>query len=425
MDNYILGGTVPQFLDNETPNALHRFRPLTAWLDARYDAGVDPYSKYTSSAIAPTIQAHGRRGDQFQGVNFASQEYLSLSTHPRVIEAAKQAMDTYGVHSAGSAALMGNTLASVELEKKIAAFTGFADCTLFPTGWSAGYGIIRTLVRPQDHVLIDILSHACLHEGAQAATGNVLVYPHLSNEGVERRLKRIRQNDAKNSIVVVTESTFSMDSDVPDIPDLQDICRAYGATLVVDCAHDLGAIGETGRGYLEIQDCIGSVDVLMGSFSKTFASNGGFVATNAKELKLGIRYTCGPHTFSNAMSPVNAATVGTCFDIVDSKEGALLRRKLMSNIILMRRLLRAEEFEILGKESAIVPVILGSNAMSRLITKYTMESGGIVNLIEYPAVSKNTCRLRLQVMANHTEDQIGQFVKILTQARARAQAELA
>jgi len=425
MDDYILSGTVPEHLDNETSNPLRRFQPLTDWLDARYANGVDPYSKYTSTAIGPTITAHGRKGDQYQGINFGSQEYLNLSTHPEVIRAAKKAMDTYGVHSAGSAALMGNTLESINLEKKIAEFTGYEDCTLFSTGWSAGYGIIRTLVRPDDHVIIDLLSHACLHEGARAATKNLNVFPHLSNEGVERRLKRIREKDGKKSIVVVTESTFSMDSDVPNMRRLQELCHEYDATLVVDCAHDLGAIGDTGRGYLEIQGFIGGVDVLMGSFSKTFASNGGFVATNAKELKLGIRYTCGPHTFSNAMSPVNAAMVGKCFDIIASEEGASLRRKLMKNIKLLRTLLRDKGFEILGKESAIVPVVLGHNAISRLITKHTLEGGGIVNLVEYPAVSKNTCRWRLQVMANHTDNQIRKFVDIATQARESALRELA
>ncbi len=424
MDEYVLSGTVPQHLDNDTANALKRFRPLTDWLDARYEHGIDPYSKYTSTKIAPEIVTHGRKGDQYKGINFASQEYLNLSTHPEIIRAANDAIDKYGVHSAGSAALMGNTQASVNLEKKIAAFTGYKDCTLFPTGWSAGYGIIRTLARPNDHVVIDLLAHACLHEGARAATKNVHVFPHLSNEGVERRLKRIRDKDSKNSIIVVTESTFSMDSDVPKIPKLQEICREYDATLIVDCAHDLGAIGDRGRGYLEIQDFIGCPDVLMGSFSKTFASNGGFVATNATELKLGIRYTCGPHTFSNAMSPVNATTVAKCFDILDSDEGAVLRRNLMKNIVLMRSMMRERGFEVLGKESAIVPIVLGSNGISRLITKHTLENGGIVNLVEYPAVSKNTCRWRLQVMANHSEEQIKKFVDIASSARDMALKEL-
>lgn len=416
-NNYVLSGALPEFIDDTTIHAPDRFKPLMDWLDARYEQGLDPYSKYTSTTIAPEVTAHGRKGDTIEGVNFASQDYLNMATHPRVIAAAKEAMDQYGVHSAGSSALMGNTKASIELEHKIAEFTGYHDCTLFPTGWSAGYGVVRTLTGPEDHVVIDILAHACLHEGARAATKNVHVFPHLSNDGLRRRLKRIREKDAKNAITVVTESTFSMDSDVPNLPELQEICHAFDATLVVDCAHDLGAIGERGLGYLEKQNFVGGPDILMGSFSKTFASNGGFVASNSKSLKLGIRYTCGPQTFSNAMSPVNATTVAECFEIVQSEEGTRLRADLMRNIETMRSLLEANNFEILGQKSAIVPVILGDNSVSRRITRDVLGSGGIVNLIEYPAVSRNTCRWRLQIMAKHTNEQIAGFVKLAALAR--------
>ena len=193
---------------------------------------------------------------------------------------------------------------------------------------------------------------------------------------------------------------------------------------MVDCAHDLGAIGPTGRGYLEIQDFVGGPDVLMGSFSKTFASNGGFVATNVRELKHGLRYACGPSTFSNAMSPVNAAVVSACIDIVQSEEGAELRRRLIENVQYLRQRLQQEQFEVLGQESAIVPVILGDNRISRLMTKYALATGGIVNLVEYPAVSRNTCRWRLQVMAFHTRTQIERFVEIAVHARQAATEEL-
>lgn len=423
-DEFVLGGSLPQFLDDETSNALCRFGPLSEWIDARYAQNLFPYSKYTSSMVGPEVTTHVRDNELFRGINFASQDYLNLSTHPDVICAAKEAIDQYGLHSAGSAALMGNTEASVALEEKNAKFTGYADCTLFPTGWGAGYGVIRTLTRPDDHVVIDVLAHACLHEGARAATSNVHVFPHLSNEGVARRLQRIREKDTKNSILVVTESTFSMDSDVPRMPELQEVCNEHGATLVVDCAHDLGVIGETGRGQLERQKFVGQPDILMGSFSKTFASNGGFVATNTKELKLGIRYTCGPNLFSNAISPVNAASVSKCFDIVDSDEGADRRLSLMKNVQLLRTLLIERDFQVLGQAGPIVPVILGGNGISRLATKYAMENGGIVNLVEYPAVSKNTCRWRLQVMSHHHESQIRMFVEIATLARDQARQHI-
>lgn len=420
MDHYVLTGSIPDYIDNDTSSPLLRYKPLTDWSDARYDKGVEPYSKYTSSAIASSITAHGRKGDKYSGINFASQDYLNLATHPEVLHTAKSAIDEYGVHSAGSAALMGSTIGSIQLEQRIAEFTGYKDCTLFPTGWSAGYGIIRALTRPSDHIVIDVLSHACLHEGARAATNNVNLFPHLSMVGLEKRLKRIRQKDANNSIIVVVESLFSMDSDIPDLVKTQDLCNEYSATLIVDCAHDLGSIAETGRGALEFQSMIGKVDVLMGSFSKTFASNGGFVATNATELKLGLKYLCGPNTFSNAMSPASAALVHKCFDIVESPEGKMLREKLLDNSKLLRSKLAEHDFEVIGEPSAIVPVVLGVNSVSRLATKYALEHGGVVNLIEYPAVARGTSRWRLQVMAEHTNEQICEFVEIAVDAREYA-----
>lgn len=215
----------------------------------------------------------------------------------------------------------------------------------------------------------------------------------------------------------MTESVFSMDSDVPRLGELQGICRNYGATLLVDVAHDLGAIGPSGRGYMGLQDVVGEIDIVMGSFSKTFASNGGFVASNHPALKLALRYACGPLTFTNAISPLQAEIVLKCFDIVESAEGAERRARLMTNILTLREAFEAEGFNILGEPSAIVPVVLGNSAVSREMTARALKAGGIVNLVEYPAVARNACRWRCQVMADHTSADIEEFVAIARQAR--------
>ena len=155
----------------------------------------------------------------------------------------------------------------------------------------------------------------------------------------------IRAKDSENGILVVTESLFSMDSDTPDIRALEELAHEYGATLVVDVAHDLGNLGPTGRGFIEMQDMLGKVDVVMGSFSKTFASNGGFVAARGRAIKEYMRYYSSPNTFSNALSPASAAIVGKAFDIVCSPEGAELRDKLMRNIRMLRGMLGSCDLE--------------------------------------------------------------------------------
>jgi glycine C-acetyltransferase len=402
-------------------NLLDRWNESGEWWQERVEHKLDPYQKYSTSRVGNFIEGAHRDGTAFSGHNFASQDYLSLSSHPALIEAAKSAIDTYGLHSAGSAALMGNTALSVALERRLEAFLGFDDVVVFPIGWAAGYGAVKTLVKATDHVVIDILAHACLQEAARDATDNVHVHSHLNLRAVESRLARIRREDQTNGILVVTETLFSMDSDMPDIAAMQEICNRYEATLLVDCAHDLGALGETGRGKLEDFGLIGKVDVLVGAFSKSFASMGGFVATNNKGFRFALRGQCGPSTFTNAMSPIQAATILGSINIVDSEEGAERRRKLMDNSLRLRAGLEEAGFEVLGKPSAVVPMLIGDILLARLMTRYAVELGGIVNLVEHPAVARNACRWRLQVMADHTEAQIDAMVEIAIKSREMAE----
>lgn len=402
-------------------NLLERWEQPGAWWQERVEHKIDPYQKYSTTRVGNFIEGAHRDGTPFQGHNFASQDYLSLSSHPDLVKAAIGAIETYGLHSAGSAALMGNTALSVALEKRLASFLGYEDVVVFPIGWAAGYGAVKTLVKPHDHVVIDILAHACLQEAAHDATDNVHVHSHMNVRAVESRLARIRREDEHCGILVVTETLFSMDSDFPDIAALQTICNKYNATLLVDCAHDLGALGATGRGKLEDFGLVGKVDVLVGAFSKSFASMGGFVATNNKGFRFGLRGQCGPSTFTNAMSPVQAGTILAALDIVEGEEGKLRREKLMRNAIRLRAGLEEAGFEVLGKPSAVVPMLIGDVLLARLMTRYAVEFGGIVNLVEHPAVARNACRWRLQVMADHTDEQIDAMVEIAEKAREMAE----
>lgn len=405
---------------------LERLSPLPFGWDMLEDHQVDTFAKQIVGPVLTQAQARDRKGRIIgDGVNFASQDYLSLACHPKVRNAACEAIAQYGVHSAGSPALMGNTALSVELEQRLGDFLGMSSCALFPTGWGAGYGAIRTLVRPSDHVVLDQFSHACLIEGARASTSNVHVFPHLCLKGLEHSLQQIRTQHPHAGILVVTESLFSMDADVPDLRAHQEIARSYGANLMVDVAHDFGSMGPNGLGALHEQGMLGKVDVVMGSFSKSFAANGGFVACNEPGLKLAIRFTCGPHTFTNAMSPIQAAVVLKSLDIIQSDEGRQRRESLLSNAVTMRGLLADEGYAFMGVPGPVLPVIVGGIARSRLLARYMLEGGMLVNLVEHPAVQRHASRLRLQVMADHTPQQIEQFVQVLVQASARADTELA
>ena len=418
-----LAGSLRDFRAPEGADLMERVTGFYDWQDLRRSHDLWPYARSTSTAPQARCEAKSDAGTSFSGINFASQDYLSLSSHPAIKQAAIDAIGEYGVHSAGSAALLGNTANSLLLEQGLSSFLGGREIVLYPTGWSAGYGSVQGFVRGNDHVILDILAHSCLQEGAKAATQNIHYHGHLNLDALACKLERIRNTDQQNGILVVTESLFSMHSDTPDLAAMRALCDQYGATLLVDCAHDLGSIGDDGLGHLGLQNAMDSADIIIGSFSKTFGSNGGFIAVKTRAAAEYLKYYSATHTFSNALSPVQAATVLTALNIVRSEEGRTLRRKLMDNILYLRAELTRAGLETLGDPSPIVPVRLGLEGVGRFASRHLMALGGIANLVEYPAVPQGGARFRFQVMASHTQEDIDQVVKILAKAMRDADLE--
>jgi 7-keto-8-aminopelargonate synthetase-like enzyme len=419
-----LTGSMRDFRVPAGADLLARTHGFFRWQDLRRQHGLWPFSRATEDGPKTVCLAQDDRGLKMQGVNFASQDYLSLSSHPLIKVAAIETIERCGVHSAGSPALVGNTFYSVALERKIAEFVGMEHVVLYPTGWAAGFGVVKGLVRSADHIVMDMLAHSCLQEGAHAATNNIHMFRHLDNEYCRNILTKIRAKDSENGILVITEGLFSMDSDTPDLVALQDLCHEFNATLVVDVAHDLGCLGKEGRGHIGVQNMLGKIDVIMGSFSKTFASNGGFVACKSRAVQEYLRFYSAPATFSNALSPAQAATVLRAFDIVDSMEGRVLRLELLANVISLRRELKEAGLDYYGDPSAIVCVKMGSEGLARLVSRQLPERGLVANLVEFPAVPKNAARIRMQVMANHSEQNIADAVQILKAAKTQAEYEL-
>jgi glycine C-acetyltransferase len=400
-----------------------RIEGFYKWQNLRRQHDLWPFSRSTDQSPSTVTAARDDAGGHFRGVNFASEDYLNLSSHPAIKQAAHDVIEQFGVHSAGSATMLGATSHSVLLERKIADFLDAAEAVLFPTGWAAAYGAIKGLIRPADHVVMDALSHPSLKEGAAGATKNIYLFRHNSVEDCRRWLQKIRSQDAQNGIMVVTESLFSMDSDTPDLGALQSLCDEFNATLLVDAAHDLGALGVDGKGAIGDQGLLGKVDLVMGSFSKAFGSNGGFVACRSREVKEYLRFFSPSCASSSALSPIQAATVMKAFEIVESAEGQALRDRLLANVQSLRRQLVEAGFEVHGEASGVVCVKLGAEGLARLIARRLPEAGLIANLMEFPAVPKNKARFRLQVMANHTDENIRDAVNALTSAFAAGREE--
>jgi 7-keto-8-aminopelargonate synthetase-like enzyme len=419
-----LTGSLREYRMIEGSDLLSRIDGFYRWQEIRRQEGLWSYGRSTENGPRTNARVADDSGLESSGVNFGSQDYLSLSDHQSIRQAAHVAIERYGVHSAGSAAFMGNTAHSIALEKKISEFLHMERVVLYPTGYAAGAGAIKGLVRSSDHIVMDALAHACLQDGAASATKNVYLFRHLDVQSARRWLSQIRAKDTTNGILVVTEGLFSMDSDSPDIAAMQELCREFNATLMVDVAHDLGCLGEDGTGQIGIQNMLGKVDIVMGSFSKTFASNGGFVACGSRSVQQYLRYFSTPGTFSNALSPIQAAVVLKAFEIVDSAEGLGLRQSLMANILALRKGVQEAGFEVYGAPSAIVAIKMGNEPIARLVARQLTRIGLVANMVEYPAVPKGAARFRLQVMAKHNAQQIQIAVACLQRGLADATEEL-
>jgi 7-keto-8-aminopelargonate synthetase-like enzyme len=422
--NGSLEGTAAQFSQPRGADLLRRTAAVEAWHDARAKDGLWQYARSLEGAPYPIASIRDEAGIGARGINFASQDYLSLASHPQVAEAAARALREAGPHSAGSAVLLGNTRISLALEQAIAALVQTEHVALFPTGWGAAFGAITALVQAQDHIVIDQFAHASLRQGANAATPNVSINRHLDVGHVRQLLGAIRARDTEHGILVVTEGLFSMDSDTPDLAALQALCHEFGATLLVDVAHDLGAMGPGGGGCIAQQGMLGKIDLVMGAFSKSFASNGGFVATASRSVKRHLQLYAGPHMFSNALSPVQSAVILECIQIIRSEEGDSLRADLMRNIMGLRAMLADEDLTCMGINSPIVPVLIGSEKVSRLVGKMLFEQSVFVNQVEFPGVPVGASRLRLQLMSNHNMQQIKRAAPVIGQTVARARAAI-
>ncbi len=419
-----LTGSLRDFQVPAGPDLLARLDGFRRWREARADAGLWPYARALENGPRTVVAATEADGAPIEAVNFLSQDALSLSYHPAIREAAIEALRRYGPHAAGASTGAGATPLSRDLEATVAGFLGMQDALLYPSGWAAGYGLIRALVRSADHVVIDSLAHSALQDGALAATRNVAHFRHHDVEHCRRLLTQIRARDAENGVLIVAESLNAAQSDFADIAGLQALAREFGATLALDVSQDLGCMGVDGRGALGAQAMAGEVDIVVGSFSKSFAANGGFVAMREGAIKEYLRFYGPTQAFSSALSPAQTAAALKAFEIVGADEGRHLRARLAANVGALRAALGDCGYACVGEPTPIVQAVVGGEAQGRLIARRLPGLGLLARLVEYPAAPKGESRIRLQAMAGHNAENIAAAVAVLERAKAETGAPM-
>lgn len=330
----------------------------------------------------------------------ASYSYLGLIGHPRIVAAAKAAVDKYGTGTHGVRTLAGSLPVHQELEETIAAFKGTEAAIVFSSGYVTNVAVISSLVRRGDVVITDKYNHASIVDGILLSGAKMLRFPHNDMEALERRLQ---QAPAGASKLVVADAVFSMDGDIINLPKVAELCQRYDAWLMIDEAHSVGVLGETGRGIEEHFGLHDVIDIKMGTLSKTIPSVGGYIA-GKKDLIEHVRHTARGYIFSAALPPAQAAAAAEAFRVILDEPWRV--EKLRANTRQFIQGLQARGFDTLNTETAIVPVLCKEDETAYRLTGAAYERGLFVLPVVSPAVPRGLARLRATVMATHEPEDI-------------------
>jgi 8-amino-7-oxononanoate synthase len=358
-------------------------------------AGVYTFFRVVGSAQDPEVTIDGRRM-----VMLGSNNYLGLTNDPRVKEAAIEAIRRYGSGSAGSRFLNGTLDLHVRLESRLAEFTRQEAAITFSTGFQVNLGVISCLVGKGDSVYLDKQDHACIIDGARLSFGDVRKFRH--NDPADLR-RQMRNDGAAKGRFIVVDGVFSMEGDIAPLPDLVAAAREFNAGLMVDDAHGIGVLGKTGRGTAEHFGLEDEVDLIMGTFSKSMASVGGFVAGKAKVIEY-IKHRARTLIFSAAPPPASVAAALATVDIMEQEPER--RARLWENTRFFVEGLKSLGLDTGGSETAVVPVVVGEDLPTLKMVKRLHEEGIFVNCVISPATPPGRALIRTSLMATHTQEQL-------------------
>jgi len=358
-------------------------------------AGLYAYFRVISSAQDPVVTMDGH-----EVVMLGSNNYLGLTNHPEVKRAAQEAVARYGTGCAGSRFLNGTLDIHVQLEEKLASFINKPAALTFSTGFQVNLGAISCLVDRGDVVYLDKLDHACIIDGARLGFGTVIKFGHNDLADLEERLRN--RPNGKGALVVV-DGVFSMEGDIVDLPGLVALCKRYGCRLMVDDAHGVGVLGQHGRGTAEHFGLEEDVDLIMGTFSKSLASVGGFIAGDTRVIDW-IKHRARSLIFSAAPPPASVAAVLKAVEIIEREPER--RARLWENTAFAGQALRSLGFDTGSSQSPVIPVLVGEDRAAFVMAVRLQQEGVFVNPVITPAVPPGRAMLRTSYMATHTREHL-------------------
>lgn len=359
------------------------------------EAGNYPYFTPVQEVKGNKVKVGGR-----EMIMVGSNNYLGLIDHPEVIEAAKKAVERYGVATCGSRFLNGTLDIHVELEERLAKFMKKEAALAFSTGFQTNLGIISTLVGKNEAIITDRLVHASIIDACRLSFGTIYKYRHNDMDDLERILASL---DEKVGKLVVVDGVFSMEGDLANLPEIVKKAKNCGAKVMVDDAHGIGVMGKNGRGTAEHFGVEEDVDIVMGTFSKSFASLGGFVAGEKKVISF-IKHFARPLIFSASITPASVATVLATLNIIESEPER--REKLWKITEKMNSGFQAMGYNTGDTQTPIIPVIIGNDELTFMLWKLLREQGFFTNPVIYPAVSKGQALIRTSYSATHTDEEL-------------------
>ncbi len=358
-------------------------------------AGLYPYFKPISHSEDTVVVIEGK-----QRIMMGSNNYLGLTHHPEVLAAAKAALERYGSGCTGSRFLNGTLDLHEQLEAELAEFFGKEACLVFSTGYQANLGVISGLVGRGDLVFLDKLDHASIVDGAKMSHGETLRFNHGDLAGLERKLQKAPEG---TGTMVIVDGVYSMEGDIADLPNLLKVTQKYGAALAVDDAHSVGVLGPKGDGTAAHFGLVDEIDLIVGTFSKSLASIGGFAAGSETVIHY-LKHHSRPLIFTAALPPANTAGVLTALHVMQREPER--RDRLWANTRRLQEGMRQLGFEIGPTETPIVPVLIGPLEKTFLFWRKLFDAGVFTNPVVPPAVPPSQCRLRTSLMATHTDQQI-------------------